>query len=99
MLLADPDDVTYDEAITMAAWCADRQSLQVAQAFRRVADSCGWQPGSVVLSGHGACLARRALARAGWSGDLVSLTDTLGPDVSRAAPAHSLALIAQGRLA
>ncbi len=99
MLLADPDDVTHDEAITMAAWCADRQSLQVAQAFRRVADACGWQPGSVVLSGHGACLARRALARAGWSGDVVSLTDTLGPDVSRAAPAHSLALIAQGRLA
>jgi probable H4MPT-linked C1 transfer pathway protein len=81
MLLADPDDVTQDEAITMAAWCA------------------GWQPGSVVLSGHGACLARQALVRAGWSGDVVSLTDTLGPDVSRAAPAHSLALIAQGRLA
>ena len=99
MLLADPDGVTHDEAITMAAWCADRQSLQVARAFHRVADSCGWQPGSVVLSGHGVCLARRALARAGWSGDLVSLTDTLGPDVSRAAPAHSLALIAQGRLA
>jgi (4-(4-[2-(gamma-L-glutamylamino)ethyl]phenoxymethyl)furan-2-yl)methanamine synthase len=98
MLLADPDDVTHDEAIAMAAWCADRQSLQVARAFRRVADSCGWQPESVVLSGHGACLARRALARAGWSGDLVSLTDTLGPDVSRAAPAHSLALIAQGWL-
>jgi (4-(4-[2-(gamma-L-glutamylamino)ethyl]phenoxymethyl)furan-2-yl)methanamine synthase len=99
MLLADPDDVTHDEAITMAAWCADRQSLQVARAFRRVADSCGWQPGSVVLSGHGACLARRALARAGWSGDIVSLTDTLGPDMSRAAPAHSLALIALGLLA
>ena len=99
MLLADPDDVTHDEVIAMAAWCADRQSLQVARAFRRVADSCGWQPESVVLSGHGACLARRALARAGWSRDLVSLTDALGPDVSRAAPAHSLALIAQGRLA
>ena len=99
MLLADPDDVTHDETITMAAWCADRQSLQVARAFRRVADSCGWQPESIVLSGHGACLARRALARAGWDGDLVSLTDTLGPDVSRAAPAHSLALIAQALIA
>jgi len=99
MLLADPEEVTEDEAIAMATWCADRQSLLVARALRRVAASCGWQPRSIVLSGHGACLARRALARLGWDVDLVSLPDTLGPDVSRAAPAHSLALIARGQLA
>ena len=99
MLLADPEEVTEDEAIAMATWCADRQSLLVARALRRVAASCGWQPRSIVLSGHGACLARRALARVGWDVDLVSLPDTLGADVSRAAPAHSLALIARGQLA
>jgi len=98
MLLADPEEVTADEAIAMAAWCADRQSLLVARALRRVAASCGWQPRSIVLSGHGACLARRALARVGWDVDLVSLSDTLGSDVSRAAAAHSLALIARGQL-
>jgi (4-(4-[2-(gamma-L-glutamylamino)ethyl]phenoxymethyl)furan-2-yl)methanamine synthase len=99
MVLADPEQVTEDDAIAMAAWCADRQSLQVARALRRVAASCDWQPRSIVLSGHGGCLARRALARVGWDVDLVSLPDTLGPDVSRAAPAHSLALIARGQLA
>jgi probable H4MPT-linked C1 transfer pathway protein len=99
MVLADPEQVTEDDAIAMAAWCADRQSLQVARALRRVATSCDWQPRSIVLSGHGGCLARRALARVGWDVDLVSLPDTLGPDVSRAAPAHSLALIARGQLA
>jgi uncharacterized hydantoinase/oxoprolinase family protein len=52
-----------------------------------------------VLSGHGACLARRALARVGWDVDLVSLPDLLGADVSRAAPAHSLALITLGKIA
>ena len=98
MLLADPEEVTNEEAIAMAAWCADRQSLLVARALRRVAASCGWQPRSIVLSGHGGCLARRALARLGWDAELVSLTSTLGPDVSRAAPAHGLALIALGRL-
>jgi probable H4MPT-linked C1 transfer pathway protein len=98
MLLADPEEVSEDEAIAMAEWCAERQSLMVARALRRVAASCGWQPRSIVLSGHGACLARRALARVGWEVDLVSLPDALGPDVSRAAPAHSLALIARGRL-
>ena len=98
MLLADPEEVTADESIAMAACCADRQSRQVARALRRVASSCAWQPRSIVLSGHGGCLARRALARVGWNVDLVSLSDTLGPDVSRAAPAHGLALIARGRL-
>ena len=99
MILADPEEVTADEALAMAEWCADRQSMLVARAVRRVASSCGWQPRSIVLSGHGACLARRALARVGWDVDLVSLSDTLGPDVSRAAPAHSLARIARGQLA
>jgi probable H4MPT-linked C1 transfer pathway protein len=99
MILADPEDVTEGEAVVMAEWCATRQSVHVARALRQVAAAGGWQPRSIVLSGHGECLARRALARVGWNVDLVSLPDTLGPDVSRAAPAHSLALIARGRLA
>jgi len=99
MLLADPADVTEDEAIAMAAWCADRQSRQVARALARVAATGGWQPRSIVLSGHGGCLARRALARLGWNVDIVSLPNSLGAEVSRAAPAHSLALIARGQLA
>ena len=99
MLLADPEDVTHEEAVAMAASIADRQSRQVARAVRRVAASCGWRPRSIVLSGHGECLARRALALVGWDVESVSLPDTLGPDVSRAAPAHSLALIARGHLA
>ena len=99
MLLADQEDVTEDDAIAMAAWCAERQSRQVARAIHRVAASCGWRPRTIVLSGHGACLARRALARVGWDVDLVSLPDLLGADVSRAAPAHSLALITLGKIA
>ena len=88
-----------EEAITMAAWCADRQSRQVARALSRVAAAAGWRPRAIVLSGHGECLARRALARLGWNVDIVSLPESLGVDVSRAAPAHSLALIARGQLA
>jgi len=98
MLLADPDDVTEAEACAMAAWCADRQARWIAGALARVATACGWRPETVVLSGHGELLARRGLARAGWDVGLVSLPATLGRDVSRAAPAHALALIARGRL-
>ncbi len=99
MLLADPAEITEDEAIAMAAWCADRQSRQVARALSRVAAAAGWRPRAIVLSGHGECLARRALARLGWNIDIVSLPESLGAEVSRAAPAHSLALIARGQLA
>jgi probable H4MPT-linked C1 transfer pathway protein len=99
MLLADPAEVTEDEAIAMAAWCADRQSRQLARSLSRVATTAGWRPQAIVLSGHGGCLARRALARLGWNVDIASLSETLGDEVSRVAPAHGLALIARGQLA
>ena len=99
MLLADPADVTESEAVAMAEWCADRQSRQVALAMARVAAATGGPPRCVVVSGHGACLARRSLARVGWSADVVSLADRLGAAVSRAAPAHGLALLARGLIA
>jgi len=99
MLLADPAEVTEDEAIAMAAWCADRQSRQLARSLSRVATTAGWRPQAIVLSGHGGCLARRALARLVWNVDIVSLPETLGDEVSRVAPAHSLALIARGHVA
>jgi uncharacterized hydantoinase/oxoprolinase family protein len=52
-----------------------------------------------VIAGHGERLARMALDRAGLTGPIVSLPEALGADVSRAAPAHALALIARGQLA
>lgn len=99
MLLADPDDVSQDDARAMAVWCADRQGRQVARALARLAAGCGWLPRSVVLSGHGGCLARRALTQLGWDVDLISLPEILGVKVSRAAPAHALAAIARGAIA
>jgi len=99
MLLANPDSFSMTEAITAAEWCAKAQCRQVAGSLARVARSVGWQPTSVVLSGHGICLARRALAALCWQVTTVSLSDSLGCDVSRAAPAHALAMIARGILA
>jgi uncharacterized hydantoinase/oxoprolinase family protein len=53
----------------------------------------------VVLSGHGECLARRALDRLCWNLPVVSLPDAISAGVARAAPAHALALIARGLIA
>ncbi|MEI7782725.1 MAG: hydantoinase/oxoprolinase family protein, partial [Planctomycetota bacterium] len=94
MLLVDPDDFSWAAAEAAAKWCAEAQGRLVARALARVAQTCGWRPTSLVLSGHGGCLARRALARLGWEVPVVVLPEILGPDVSRAAPAHALALIA-----
>jgi len=99
MLLADPEDFSPQDALAAAACCADAQGRQVARAVARVAARVGWWPTSVVLSGHGDCLARRACDRLGWKGEFVSLPERLGRDVSRAAPAHALAMIARGILA
>ena len=99
MLLIDPEDFSPADAAAAAACCGEAQGRQVARALARVAGRVGWRPSGLVLSGHGECLARRALGRLGWRGEIVSLPERLGRDVSRAAPAHALAMIARGLLA
>jgi probable H4MPT-linked C1 transfer pathway protein len=92
MLLADPEGFSSADARAAAEWCVRAQSRQVARALARVARAVGWKPKCVVLSGHGACLAKRALDHLGWKADTVPLADRLGHGVSRAACAHALAL-------
>ena len=48
---------------------------------------------SVVLSGHGDCLARRVLARVEHAGEVISLVDQLGGEASRGATAYALATL------
>ncbi len=96
MLLIDPPDFSHLDAESAARQVARLQTRQVARALRAVRRACGWRPTSLVLSGHGECLARAALERLSWKLPVVELRQLLGPAISRAAPAHSLALIAQG---
>ena len=49
----------------------------------------------VVLSGQGEMLARRVLDHMNWNPQIVSLKDIMGADLSRVAPAHAVAKIAQ----
>ena len=99
MLLADPDDVTVEEAVAMARRCADAQARLVTRALVRVAEAQGGPPRSVVLAGHGDCLARRALRLLGWPVELVPLGERSGEAASRAAPAHALAVLCRGGIA
>lgn len=99
MLLADPGNFSAADAQAAAEWCAEAQARLVARAAARVIAISGSGPTSVVLSGHGECLARRAIDRLGWNLPVVPLPDVIGPGVARAAPAHALALIARGLIA
>jgi probable H4MPT-linked C1 transfer pathway protein len=98
-LLLDPEGFSADDAATAARWCAAAQARQVARALLRVGQAAGATPTGIVLSGHGEPLARMAIASACRQVAVVSLGETLGGAVARAAPAHALALIARGRLA
>jgi probable H4MPT-linked C1 transfer pathway protein len=97
-MLLDPDRLAPAAARAAAERYAAVQARLVAHGLRRVAAGCGWRPRTIVLSGHGAALARLALARVGWQLEQVDLATRLGAEVSRVAPAHAIALIARGEL-
>jgi hypothetical protein len=97
-MLVDPGDVSPAEAALAAGHVVAAQARLVARALGRVALRRGWVPEAVVISGHGAPLVDRALAKSGWRPEVLSLPAVVGEAVSRCAPAHALALIARGEL-
>jgi probable H4MPT-linked C1 transfer pathway protein len=57
------------------------------------------EPGTrVIFSGHGDVLIDLALKKAGWTGPSTRLSETLGPTLSRCAPAYSVAVLASQEL-
>jgi probable H4MPT-linked C1 transfer pathway protein len=97
-MLLDGDALPVAAARAAAERCVAVQARLVARALRRVAAGCGRPPRSIVLSGHGTALAELAVDRTGWQVERVRLTERLGAEVSRVAPAHAVALIARGDL-
>jgi probable H4MPT-linked C1 transfer pathway protein len=97
-MLLDPEAFTPADAAAAAEQIAVSQATQIASALHRVAGQLGWEPTSVVVSGHGDELAARALAAAGWTPTVHRLAAAIGPGAARAAPAHALACLARGTL-
>lgn len=96
--LLEPASVGLDDARNAAERVAAAQVRLVAAAIRRVLSRQPYAPDRVVLSGHGVTLAERAVRQAGVAAPMVRLDAVLGAGVSRAAPAHALALVALGEL-
>jgi hypothetical protein len=98
MALLEPALVTLADAQAAAEHLIRAQTRLVALAIRRVLSHHRLPPQRLVLSGHGTALAERAIGHTGLDLPIVRLDTAIGPQASRAAPAHALALIARGDL-
>lgn len=91
------DRTMFDEADARAAatTIARAQLAKIAVAAQGVLRRLPAAPSTVVISGQGEFLARQLVDRMKLSAAVVSLNDQLGPELSRAAPAHALAVLAR----
>jgi probable H4MPT-linked C1 transfer pathway protein len=93
-ICADSTMVSREDAVQMAQCIADAQHKRIAEALQAVFARQAQRPAGVVVSGIGEFLARRVLRQLKIESPVVSLSRELGSDVSRAATAHALAVLA-----
>jgi probable H4MPT-linked C1 transfer pathway protein len=93
-LCADTTTFKSEDAVAAAEAIRLRQLDTIAAAAAQV---IGRLPGAceaIILSGGGEFLARRVVGRMKSQARIHSLSQELGPDLSRCAPAHALAVLA-----
>jgi probable H4MPT-linked C1 transfer pathway protein len=94
MVCTDASELSDEDFGRMAAAIHNVQCEQLRSAIEPVMGKLGDQP-TVILSGAGEFLARAALHGLVGPQQVVSLTERLGGELSRCAPAHALAVIAR----
>lgn len=95
MICADPDQFNHHDAVTLAEAAAAAQTEMLIRAMRRAIALLPVAPQVAVLSGHGEFLAARAIQESGLSLRTFSLGKLLGPELTRSATAHALAVLAR----
>jgi probable H4MPT-linked C1 transfer pathway protein len=101
MICADSGTFTEGDALSAAAVVREAQLSTLAAAASRVLARMPAQPRTIILSGHGEFLGAALVSRFVWGEtrpEVLSLNKALGPRVSRCAPAHALAVLADERL-
>ena len=95
MVCADADELNEHDLRGIAEAVRHAQLQQIATAARGVASSMSRQPEVVIVGGAGEFIAK-AVADSQFAGlCVVSISDELGIEVSRCAPAHAVAVIAR----
>jgi (4-(4-[2-(gamma-L-glutamylamino)ethyl]phenoxymethyl)furan-2-yl)methanamine synthase len=94
MVCADATSFSAEDARQAAEIIRNAQIAQLQAALSRAASGLAEPCEFVVMSGAGEFLARSVARGAIVNGNLVSLSERLGPDVSSCAPAHAVAALA-----
>jgi probable H4MPT-linked C1 transfer pathway protein len=94
-ICADPTTFDADDAHAAAVAIRRRQVAKIAAAVAQVLGQLEPPADTIILSGRGEFLARRVLNHIGSMSRIVSLAEELGPELSRCAPAHALAVLAR----
>jgi probable H4MPT-linked C1 transfer pathway protein len=97
MVCLDRDSFSLTDATRAAAAIRDAQVSLLHRAVQHVIASMPAPPEAIVLCGEGEFVARRLLADLAKNIRIISLSDELGAEISRAAPAHALAVLARER--
>jgi (4-(4-[2-(gamma-L-glutamylamino)ethyl]phenoxymethyl)furan-2-yl)methanamine synthase len=97
MLCADAETISPQQTVKLAERALLRQVYQLTMAFDHVARSLPEPPRTVVLAGEGEFLARLVLGQQNSfrGGKVISLAETMGLQISRAACAYALAVLAE----
>jgi (4-(4-[2-(gamma-L-glutamylamino)ethyl]phenoxymethyl)furan-2-yl)methanamine synthase len=94
MVCADATSFSAEDARQAAEIIRNAQIAQLQAALSRAASALAEPCEFVVMSGAGEFLAGSVARGAVVNGNLVSLSERLGPDVSSCAPAHAVAALA-----
>ncbi len=87
-------ELTETQAAEIAAEVRVVQTRMLSEAIAAVAARMPEPPAVVVAGGHGGFLLAEALAGQSFDARVLDLAAELGPNVSRCAPAHALAVLA-----
>lgn len=98
MICADATTFSLDDAMAAATAIRDAQQELMHDALLRVASRQVDPPQTIIMSGQGEFLLTRLVARLPWACNVVSLNERLGSEVSRCAPAHAVAVLANEML-
>ncbi len=93
-ICADRSMFSHDDALAAARTIAERQRAEIGRALTRVIGRRPTPPPTVILSGRGEFLARRAVDQLGLAAETVTLSERLGSVASTAATAYALAVLA-----
>ncbi len=94
-ICADREMFEESDALAAAEAIARSQLAKIAVAMGQVLGRLPSAPSGVVVSGRGEFVARRALERMKVTAPVISLSEQLGPALSRSATAHALAVLAR----